>query len=187
MAGDIDIRPADHGRWDDLRTLFGDRGATEGCWCMYWRCERAEYESGRGEANQHALAALCKRPIAPGLLAYLDDEPVGWCTVDTRQSYARLARARSLAPVDDRQVWSVPCFFVHRSHRRSGVASALLRGAIEYAREHGAEVLEGYPTDTSSRSVENSFANTGVTALFENNGFRVEVQRGRRVVMRCYL
>lgn len=187
MPSDLEIQPADHSRWDDLRSLFGERGATEGCWCMYWRRQRAEYEANRGGGNQSALRDLCTRPVAPGLLAYLGGEPIGWCAVAPRKEYVRLARARTLTPIDKRDVWSVPCFFVHRHYRQSGVASVLLGGAVDYAGEHGARVIEGYPIDTISRSVENSFAHTGVISLFESNGFRIEAQRGRRVVMRCYL
>lgn len=187
MLGSIDIRVADTSRWDDVRALFGASGATEGCWCMYWRCERAEYERNRGDANRDALSQLCRRWVAPGLLAYLDRMPVGWCSVAPRDEFVRLSHAPTLAPVDDREAWSVPCFFVDRSHRRSGVASALLRGAVDHAAEHGAQIVEGYPTDTSSRGVENGFANTGVISLFESNGFSIAAQRGRRVVMRRYL
>jgi len=185
---DVEVYPATDRRWKDLRALFGERGATEGCWCMYWRRERADYERGRGRGNRDALHALCKGPTAPGLLAYADGEPVGWCAVARRDEYARLARARTLAPVDDEpDVWSVPCFFVHRSHRGAGVASALLAAAVEHAREHGARIVEGYPTDTTDRTVENSFAHTGVISLFERHGFAIVARRGRRVVMRNYL
>lgn len=186
----MEIHPVVADRWDDLCVLFGDRGATEGCWCMYWRRSRADYENNRGDGNRAALRDLCRRPpvgTVPGLLAYSEGKPVGWCSVGPRKEYIRLRRARTLAPVDSQEVWCVPCFFVERNHRRSGVASALLAGAVRHAREQGASVIEGYPTDTETRPVENSFANTGVIALFENNGFLVEARRGRRVVMRRYL
>src|SRR5256885_1128374 len=129
----MEVHPVGAERWDDLVALFGDRGATEGCWCMHWRSERAEFERNKGDGNRDALHELCARPIAPGLLAYLDGDPVGWCTVAPRGEYVRLARARTLAPIDDQEVWSVPCFFIDRHHRRSGVASALLDAAVRYA------------------------------------------------------
>lgn len=183
----MQIHPVDVNRWDDLLALFGERGGTEGCWCMYWRRDRRDYERGRGDGNRRALCDLFARPVAPGLLAYLDGKPIGWCTVAPRGEYIRLRRARTLAPIDDREVWSVPCFFVDRRHRGSGVASALLAEAIRYAGEHGAQVVEGYPMDSAHQPVENAFANTGIVPLFEKNGFRLEAQRGRRVVMRLYL
>ena len=83
----------------------------------------------------------------PGVLAYRDREPVGWCAVAPRVEYERLGRSRKLKPVDSEPVWSVVCFYVARAARRSGVTTALLAGAEAFARSHGANWLEAYPVD----------------------------------------
>lgn len=178
--------PATPARWDDLERLFGPRGACGGCWCMHWRLSRREYEAGKGEKNRRMLQALVvagDRP--PGLLAYDGDAPVGWCAVAPREEYPTLERSRILKRVDDRPVWSVTCFFVARSHRRKGVATALLRAAVEFAAEHGAEAVEGYPVEPRSDEMPAVFAWTGTASAFGQVGFVEALRRSdTRPIMR---
>ena len=69
----------------------------------------------------------------PGLLAYLDGIPVGWCRLGPRETFDRLEHSPRLARVDDEEVWSVVCFYVHPSAKRKGVAAALLESALTRA------------------------------------------------------
>ncbi len=80
-----------------------------------------------------------------GLLAYDGGEPVGWVAIEPREAYPRLARSRTLAPVDDAPVWSITCFFVARPHRGRGVTRALIEAAVRHARANGARIVEAYP------------------------------------------
>ena len=83
-------------------------------------------------------------------------------------------------------MWSVTCFFIHRRHRRAGVARALLVGAAGYATGQGATAVEGYPVDTRGDRRPSGDLYTGTVALFEAAGF-TEYARpatGRRIVMR---
>jgi len=72
-------------------------------------------------------------------------------------------------------VWSIVCFLVRPGYRRKGVARALLRGAIEIARSHGAPALEAYPVDLSEqlggKSIHTSDAYVCTIAMFEGEGF----------------
>jgi GNAT superfamily N-acetyltransferase len=92
----------------------------------------------------------------------------------------RLVRSRTIPLVDDRPVWSVVCFLVRTGYRRKGVAQALLQGAIDCAREHGAPALEAYPIDPEGRRVSTSLAYVGTTAMFERAGFRRVVETSAR-------
>lgn len=112
-----------------------------------------------------------------GVLAYDGDEPVGWCSVAPRETYGRLERSRTMPRVDDAITWTVLCFFVRRTHRRRGVTAALLEGAVCYAREQGAQVIEGYPFDTAGISSRHR----GHSSVFEAAGFH---QAGRRWLQR---
>jgi len=176
-ASPIGLRllPLTADRWSDLEALFGPRGACAGCWCMWWRLPRADFERQRGEANRQALKALVDAGQVLGLLAYMEGRPVGWCAVGPRESYPALARSRILKPVDDRAVWSVVCFFVDRRNRGHGVTGALLRAAVEYARERGASIVEGYPVEPQGRSAD-AFVYTGLASTFRKAGF-IEVAR----------
>jgi GNAT superfamily N-acetyltransferase len=88
----------------------------------------------------------------PGLLAYVDDKPVGWTRVGPRKRFPGVYGNRRLTQVlgdDDGTVWWVTCFAVDSRHRRTGVGQALLQDAIAFARTHGASAVEGYPVDVA--------------------------------------
>lgn len=92
---------------------------------------------------------------------------------------------------EDPGVWWVTCFAVDSRHRRSGVGTALLKAAVEFAREHGATAVEGHPVDVAALSaarVAGSAIFTGTVAMFSAAGF-TEVARtySTRPVMRLLL
>lgn len=181
----IVIEPATRERWADLVELFGPRGACGGCWCMFWRRTGAEFAAGKGDGNRRALQRRVRSGDPPGLLAYVDGEPAGWIAIAPREEYRRLERSRILKPVDERPgVWSVPCFFVARAHRRRRLTVALLRAAVDFAAGRGARVVEGYPVDAEGRKPD-VFVYTGLASAFRQAGFREVARRSpTRPVMR---
>jgi GNAT superfamily N-acetyltransferase len=188
MPSEIRIEPARASRWDDLEQLFGDRGACGGCWCMWYRLPRAEYERGKGARNRSALRRLVRAGEPVGIIAYAGGIPIGWCAVAPRSGFIRLETARTLEPVDDRPVWSVVCLFVARSHRRQGVSVRLLNGASEYARSLGAEAIEGYPVVPRTGAIPEVFAHPGTPSAFRAAGFREVARRSAaRAIMRRQL
>ena len=134
----LSFHPLTAGRWPDVEALFGERGACAGCWCMYWRLGAKEYAAGKGPGNRAAFRQVVERGDEPGVLAYVGDEPVGWCAVAPRDAYPRLDRSRILAPVDEAAVWSISCLFVARPWRRRGVSRSLIEAAVAHARSRGA-------------------------------------------------
>jgi GNAT superfamily N-acetyltransferase len=155
---------------------------------MWWRIRRSEFERSKGAVNRRRLAKLVEKGTIPGILAYRQRRPVAWCAVEPREAYPVLGRSRVLRPVDDRPVWSVPCLFVVREQRRSGLSVELLAAAAEHARRGGASVLEGYPVEPRAGKMPDAFAFTGLVAAFRAAGF-VEVARRSptRPVMRLEL
>jgi GNAT superfamily N-acetyltransferase len=143
---------------------------------MWWRRPRPAFDAGRGDGNRRAFRALVQRGAPLGLLAYAGEEPVGWCAIAPRADYPRLARSRVLAPVDDRPVWAVTCFFVSRPWRRRGLTRRLLEAAVRFARTRGARLVEGYPLDTASAAYPDTYAYTGFASTFRAAGF-AEVAR----------
>src|SRR5688572_18250116 len=105
------IQPVTPDRWRDLERLFGDRGACGGCWCMVWRLRPVEWKAGKGTPNRLALKAIVAQGPAPGLLAYLESDPVGWCAVAPREHYVHLTRSRVLRALDAAKTWSISCLF----------------------------------------------------------------------------
>jgi GNAT superfamily N-acetyltransferase len=169
------IHPLTPDRWTDFQRLFGGRGACAGCWCMFWLLPGKQWRAQQGERNRKAMQKLVKSNQPPGLLAYLDGQPAGWCAVGPRESYVRLAASRILKPVDTQPVWSVTCFFIARSFRRQGLTVALLEGAAKFARKCGAEVLEGYPVEPKKQQPD-VFVYTGLASAYRKAGF-TEVAR----------
>jgi GNAT superfamily N-acetyltransferase len=180
----IEIVPATPDRWPDLERLFGERGACGGCWCMVWRSTNAEYERRKGSGNKRAFKKIVSSGAVPGLLAYSENEPIGWCSVAPRSSFSFLERSRILKPVDDTPAWSVSCLFVKRGYRGRGVSVKLLEAAVDFARSHGAPAVEGYPNDPDARMAD-AFAWTGIASAFDKAGFQVVARRSpKRPIMR---
>lgn len=188
-AAGVVCRPATAERWADLEALFGPRGACAGCWCMFFRLTGKQLDAGKGDGNRGRLRALVEAGAEPGLLAYdpNDDggEPVGWVALAPRSEYTRLDRSRILAPVDERPVWSVVCFFVRRGHRRRGLTVALLEAAARHAAGRGARVLEGYPVEPKGGQTADTFAYHGLASAFREAGFTEVARRSAtRPIMR---
>ncbi len=173
------VRPLTPGRWRDFEKLFGPRGACGGCWCMWWRLRRSVYDRQRGAGNKRALRRLVIHGTVPGLLAYAGREPVGWISLAPRQQFPVLNRSRVLAPVDEKPVWSVVCFFIAKGWRGKGVATKLLQEAVKFARRRGAKIVEGYPVAPRKGRLPDAFVWTGLPPIFEQAGF-VEVARRSR-------
>ena len=187
MSG-TEVHPLTPPRFEDLVTLFGPKGAQEGCWCMWWRKTNKDWKACQGEGNKQALRALVEDGVEPGLLAYEDGEVAGWVSVGPREDFARFETSRILKPVDDQPVWSVVCFFIGKAHRRKGLSVKLLEAAKVYAREHGATVLEGYPTEPKKDKAVDAFVYTGLRSAFDRAGFEEVARRSEtRPIMRIHL
>jgi len=181
QATDIEVFPATADRWPDLEALFGSNGACAGCWCMWWRLSRSEYKRGQGEGNKTALKEMTLGNRVPGLLAYAGGRPAGWCSIGPREQFAALEGSRTLTRVDDQAVWSIVCFFVVRPFRRRGLLAELVRGAVRYAQEQGAHIVEAYPIDTQTpklagKKLTGVGGYMGIASTFQALGF-VEVGR----------
>jgi GNAT superfamily N-acetyltransferase len=179
----IEVVPVTADRWADLEGLFGEKGAYAGCWCQWWRMDRADFKRLQGSGTRAALRDSVCRDEVPGLLAYVEGSPpaggkvpAGWCSVGPRESFPALERSRILKRVDDRPVWSIVCFYIARDYRRRGLMVELLRGAIRYAAAQGAAILEGYPIDLQTEQLWGQKLRVpagymGVASAFREAGF----------------
>lgn len=181
----LTFHPLTQDRWADLEQLFGVRGACGGCWDMYWRIKRSEFEARKGEGNRQAFQQIVEGGRVPGILAYDGDMPVGWCAVEPREAYPALGRSRILKPVDEQPVWSITCFFIVRGYRRAGLSRRLIEAAVEWAKSQGAEIVEGYPKEKQKDKEADAFAWTGYAEAFRKAGFKEVARRSEtRPIMR---
>ena len=105
---ELEIHPLTRDRWDDLATLFDRPGDPKGCWCMFWRVRGRDFDKLWGDGARAAFREVVEEGPPPGLLAYRDGAPVGWCAVAPRESYPRVLRSRVIGPADDAPAcWAV--------------------------------------------------------------------------------
>jgi GNAT superfamily N-acetyltransferase len=186
MNGDLGFKPLTRDRWMEFEQLFGERGAYGGCWCMWWRKTRRQFEQDKGDGNRKDLRSLVGAGTVPGILAYKGDRAVGWCSIAPREQYGSLERSPVLKRLDDEPVWSLVCLFVDGDFRHQGVAGALVSAAVEYARENGARIVEAYPAAASSNDLPPATSYMGFRQLFERSGFEVCAQPSKsKLIMRC--
>lgn len=185
---ELEFHPLTLDRWKDLERLFGKRGACGGCWCMWWRLKRTEFERQKGEKNKAALKKIIRSGQIPGILAYSQGKPIAWCSVGPRETYPALERSRVLKRMDDKPVWSVVCLFVAKPFRQKGVSVSILRATVEYAKKNGAKIVEGYPVEPKKDRWPDAFVWTGLPSAFKKAGFK-EVHRGSptRPIMRYFI
>ncbi len=180
--------PVTNERWKDFEKLFGEKGACAGCWCMYWRLKQSVLEAQKGNGNKRAMKKIIGSGKIPGIIAYAEAEPIGWCSVAPREEFSKLDNSRILKPVDEKTVWSVVCFFIHKDHRRKGLSIALLNAAKKFVKSNGGKILEGYPIEPKKDKMPDAFAWTGLSAAFQSAGFKEVARRSEtRPIMRFFL
>lgn len=183
MSSDgLRIAPLTVDRLADLAALFEQGGDPKWCWCAYYRVRSTDFSKGSNTRHRSVMEAsvvdVAPEGRAPGLVAYEGDEAVGWISIGPREDYERLAHSRVLAPLDETPVWSIVCFVVGRRSRGRGVARALLAAGIDYAREHGARMLEAYPVEIPKGGrIPSANVYRGTLSMFEAAGFEVVARR----------
>jgi GNAT superfamily N-acetyltransferase len=181
----LEFRPLTPGRWKDFEQLFGKRGAVGGCWCMWWRISRSQFEKQKGEGNRRAMKRIVMSRQVPGILAYENRQPIAWCSVGPRESFPVLGRSRVLKPVDDKPVWSIVCFYIPARYRRQGLSGKLIRAAIQYVRSQGGRMIEAYPVEPKKGQTADVYAWTGLASTFRKMKFKEVARRSpTRPIMR---
>lgn len=188
MKSKLKLFPLEKSRWKDFEELFGERGACGGCWCMSWRLKSKDFERQKGTENKKAMKIIVNKNELPGIIGYLNNKPVGWCSVAPREKFIVLERSKVLARVDLNPVWSITCFFIAKPYRRQGLSGELLKGAINFCKKKKVKIIEAYPMEPYNENIPAVFAWTGIPSVFEKLGFKVAERRSpKRPIMRYYL
>ena len=184
----VSFHPLTPDRWSDFEKLFGEQGAYGGCWCMWWRITRREFEENGSKGNREHMKMLVDAGEVPGIVAYEADHPIGWCSIAPRETYGALERSPVLRRVDDQPVWSLVCFYIHKISRGRGLSGALIDAAVHYAASQGAKIVEAYPVRSTAERVPPISIFMGLPRFFEQHNFKVVAEPSRnRLIMRRWI
>jgi GNAT superfamily N-acetyltransferase len=175
----IKVKPVTETNWNDFETLFKSKGAPGYCWCMAWRMTTEELKHNNSKSRKRFIKQRVSSGVPIGLLAYIDNDAIAWCSIAPRHTYQRLGGDESLE-----NVWSIACFYIKREHRDKGLINVLIENAKKYAKKNGAKYLEAYPVEPDSPS----YRFMGFVNTFEKSHFNFVKKAGkRRHVMTCKL
>ncbi len=182
----VEIRPLTLENWENFVSLFGENGAYEGCWCMWWRIPEKKFQKQLGDGNKNAMKGLVQTGNIPGLLAYVGEQPAAWCSLGPRSNFPQLHNSYpQLDKAEDNEVWAIVCFFIGESFRHKGLMVPLILAATDYAISQGAKIVEAYPIDPTEdlsgckgyTGIRSSFITAGYTEIFRDKG---------QFIMRCF-
>ena len=174
-------------RWREFQKLFATSATTRGCQCMWFFQTSAEFRQGYGAGNRRRFRTLVDAERAPGLLAYVGGEVAGWCALGPKEAYSRYARSRLFRGPSDPGTWAIVCFYVPNERRGGGLMGRLIADGVQFARDHGARAVEGYPVVSGPTGrTDPSSGYHGFLGPFRRNGFRVVARpsEGRAIVRR---
>lgn len=166
--------------WPDFSGLVeAHHGVWGGCWCMGFHAKGPGWGVS-ADLNRAEKEALVHQGRAQAALVFDGDDCVGWCQFGPPAELPRIKNLAAYRAADPAAAnWRITCFFVHRSHRGRGVATAALSGALTEIARLGGGLVEGFPEDTAGRKVASSFLFNGTLAAFEAAGFTRTRQIGK--------
>jgi GNAT superfamily N-acetyltransferase len=131
---------------------------------------------------------LINNEIIPGILAYQNNKPIGWCSIAPRDDFTVLENSRILRKIDNKPVWSIVCFYINKNYRRKGLTVELLKAAKKYVKIKKGKIIEGYPVEPKSGKTADAFVWTGLASAFLKAGFKgVERHSETRPIMRFFI
>ena len=172
------VKALDQSTWPAFAALVErNNGVFGGCWCMGFHAE--------GVGKDTTAAQNCKRKhervragTAHAALVFDGDDCLGWCQFGTPEEVPRIkSRAAYEKGRTGSPDWRIACCYVGKGHRRRGVATAALAGAVDLIAGLGGGTVEGYPEDAGS--VPAGFLFNGALSTYERLGFSRDRKIGK--------
>jgi hypothetical protein len=172
------IKALDESTWDAFAALVErNNGVFGGCWCMGFHPEGVGKET-RPELNRKRKLERVQAGTAHAALVFDGNNCVGWCQFGSPAEVPKIkSRAAYEKGVTNLPDWRITCNFVGKGHRRQGVATAALKGALELIGALGGGRVEGYPEDADS--VPAGFLFNGALSTYELLGFARDRKIGK--------
>ena len=170
----LTFEPLSKDNWGKFVQLFGERGACGNCWCMSFRLKKQDFEEGKeNDGNKAAMKKLVWAGRPTGILGFYEEQPIAWCAFAPRENFLKVENSRVHKRIDDKPVWSIPCFFIDKNFRRQGVSVELLKAVINYAQKEKIGIIEAYPTIPTQEKLPDAFAWIGLYKSFKKAGFKI--------------
>jgi len=134
------------------------------------------------EHNRNATEQLIKKGIMTGLLAFVNNEPVGWCNVNSKDVYEKSPIDSEPEDTPEGKTASVVCFLIAPTYRKKGITRKLLAHAIKILGEKGYNWIEAYPRKEGDLSDAHSYH--GPASLFSSEGFSAVTEAEHFLLMR---
>jgi GNAT superfamily N-acetyltransferase len=172
------IKALNETTWDAFAALVDrNNGVFGGCWCLGFHPEGGDKSLTAAQRRQRKLERV-REGTAHAALVFDQDDCVGWCQfgapdeVPRIKSRAVYEKGQSVPPA-----WRIACNFVGKGHRRRGVATAALAGALDLIAALGGGTVEGYPE--GAESVPAGFLFNGALSTYERLGFTRDRKIGK--------
>ena len=185
----LTFEPLSKKNWTKFVQFFGDKGASGNCWCMYFRLKKQEFLEGKeNDENKDVMKKLVWDNQPTGMLGFYEGEAIAWCAFAPRENFLKVENSRVHKRIDDKPVWSIPCFFIEKSFRKQGVSVELLKAVIKYAKKKKIKIIEAYPSIPTQELLPDGFAWIGLYKSFEQAGFKIVDKTSKyRPMVRYYL
>jgi GNAT superfamily N-acetyltransferase len=175
---DYTVRPLNAETWAAFAALVeANNGIFGGCWCIGFHPEGG-LKDRTVALNRERKHERVRAGTAHAALVFEGDDCVGWCQfgppVELPRIKSRAAYEKSHTAGAD---WRIACCYVGKGHRRQGVATAALTGALELIAGLGGGTVEGYPEDAAS--VPAGFLYNGALSTYEKLGFTKDRRIGK--------
>jgi len=185
---DVIINQLTPGLIDDFLNFFdniafSDNPEWGGCYCHFYHFtgNMEEWEQVSKDQNRNATITLIKEEKMKGLLAFVNNEPVGWCNVNFKEIYEKTPIDCELGDNPKGKVASVVCFLIAPSYRKKGVARKLLNHAMKTLKEKDCSWIEAYPR---KGDLSDAHSYHGPISLFSAEGFSVVTEDEHFLLMR---
>ena len=172
------VRGLDESTWPAFAALVErNNGVFGGCWCIGFHPEGVD-RGATPALNRRRKLGRVRAGTAHAALVFDGEDCVGWCQfgapdeVPRIKSRAAYEKGRTTTPD-----WRIACCFVGKGHRRRGVATAALAGALDLIADLGGGDVEGYPE--AAESVPAGFLFNGALSTYEQLGFERQRKIGK--------
>ena len=169
--------------WKQFEILMGEKGGCGNCWCMFFRLPYKDFQANKPDGNKKLMKQFVNKGMPQGLIASINNDPVGWIAMAPREDYMKIGNSRVFKRIDDKQIWSITCFFIKKEFRHKGLSQQLIKGAVDFAKKKKIKTLEAYPAIPYSEKVPPPFLWVGVLSSFIKNGFKIVQQNSKSRAM----